>query len=253
MTEWSIELHGDRHVLDELAANFDSSPCTILFDEGQDRHFLRLSAFESATDVIEVRQAAENELDTLTGALSLSGRSMRDPLRLGAVHSIDEGGRQQLFVTCSSVMSVAAFGHAVVVDALGNVITPPPDQRRLVQLAKLIGESDSVAKVSRLMRESDFATWTGLYRVFEVVSADVGGRDGLRDWVSERSIERFTRTANHPLAAGDGARHGHSNLEPPPRPMSLSEAHAWLIGLVCSWVELRLVEQSSGDIELSSI
>lgn len=243
MTEWSVELNGDDYILDELATNFDSSPCIVSFDEGQSRYFLKLSAFERAANVSEIREAAESELVTLEGALSLSNRPLREPLRLGAVHSIDEGGRRQLFVTCSSGIRTAAFGQAVVTDGQGNVVTPPPAQRRLLQLAKLIAERERVAKVSRLMREPDFETWTGLYRVFEVVCADVGGNSGLRDWVSEQSIKRFTRTANHPLAAGDGARHGHSNQDPPPRPMNLSEAIAWLTGLVRCWVEHCLSEQ----------
>ena len=156
------------------------------------------------------------------------------------MHCVDESGHKQVHVTCSSSIRMSATAHAVLADAKGNLITLPPEQRRLVRLRSLIIESENVAKVSRLVQEPDFETWVGLYRVFEVIFHDVGGSRGLHDWVSERSIARFKRSANHPVAAGDGARHGHSEEEPPSVPMSLPEAQAWVLGIIHCWVERRI-------------
>lgn len=244
MTDWSVELLGERHVLDALCSAFDSSPLIVSFDESQGRHFLVLPSLNNVTDVSEVRLAAETTVASLAGALFFDGRTFLEPLRVGAVHSVDENGHKQVFVTCSSEMRLTVVARVAILDSDGNVIQGLPEHRRLSRLQLLIAKNENVAKVSRLAQEPDFGTWVGLYRVFEVIFQDAAETQGLRDWVSKRSITRFSRSANHPVVAGDAARHGHSDEEPPPQPMTLLEAQAWLKGLLHCWIEHRLAESA---------
>jgi hypothetical protein len=76
--------------------------------------------------------------------------------------------------------------------------------------------------------------WVNLYKVFEIVQQRVDIKEN--GWASDNEITRFARTANHPEAAGEGARHGRSNKEPPPKPMSLAEADALVERIVIAWL-----------------
>lgn len=244
MTDWSVELLGERHVLDALRLAFNSSPLIVSFDESHGRYFLVLPSLSNVTDVNEVRLVAETAVASFAGALFFDGRTLLEPLRVGAVHSVDENGHKQVYVTCSSGIRLTAAAHVAILDSDGNVIPELHKDRRLSHLQLLIAKNENIAKVSRLAQEPDFGTWVGLYRVFEVIFQDAVGTQGLRDWVSRRSTIRFCRSANHPLVAGDAARHGHSDEEPPPQPMTLLEAQAWLKGLLHCWIEHRLAEST---------
>lgn len=85
--------------------------------------------------------------------------------------------------------------------------------------------NDSVAKVLRLYANTP-PTWNNLYRIFEVVEQDVGGRKYIEQqgWATDKSLERFKRTANSVSAIGDEARHGKESTQPPSNPMTLPEA-----------------------------
>jgi len=245
MTEWSVELLGDRRILELLTTIFDSPSCVIAFDEDRQRYLLTLASFHGALGAEEVRSAAQIEIARLSGTLALEGQAMNEPLRIGAVHCIDEQGRSQTFVTCSVSVRLSASAQVVVLDADGNLVVEPEMGRRLVRLRSLLQADEKVTKVSRLIQKPDFKTWPGLYRVFEVIFSDLGGSRGMQDLASASSISRFKRSANHPAVAGDAARHGHSEEEPPPRPMMLSEAENWLRGLVSQWLELKLSQIES--------
>jgi hypothetical protein len=55
-------------------------------------------------------------------------------------------------------------------------------------------------------------------------------------WASDEELNRFTRTANHPEAAGEGARHGRTNTDPPSKPTSLAAADALVGRIVIEWL-----------------
>ena len=84
--------------------------------------------------------------------------------------------------------------------------------------------------------------WTGLYKLYEIIRSDVGGKTALsqKRWVDEADLIRFTRTADHPSASGRDARHAASNNEPPKVPMSLEEAKRLIRQVGQSWIEHKL-------------
>ena len=86
-------------------------------------------------------------------------------------------------------------------------------------------------------------SWADLYKVHELVQADVNG-DMSRLGVSKTALARFSRTANHPDAIGDEARHAVSNQEPPPRPMSHQEACEFVETLIRAWMQKVVVPRT---------
>ncbi len=58
-------------------------------------------------------------------------------------------------------------------------------------------------------------------------------------WCEGSDLKRFKRSANSVTVAGDDARHGKEWQVPPPNPMSLEEASAYVEQLVRRWLESK--------------
>jgi hypothetical protein len=99
---------------------------------------------------------------------------------------------------------------------------------------------DSIKKVFRLFG-SERHSWVNLYRIFEVIEADIGNAKNLmrRDWASASAVTRFKRTANSVAAVGDEARHGKESTTPPKNPMTLSEARSFIETIMHHWLNER--------------
>lgn len=93
----------------------------------------------------------------------------------------------------------------------------------------------------RLLAAPDHKSWVGMYRIHEVIEADVGSERALikRDWGSEKDLKRFKHSANSVAVAGDSARHGREVEQPPKHPMSVDEAAAYLNYVLQSWLSSK--------------
>lgn len=82
---------------------------------------------------------------------------------------------------------------------------------------------------------NDERNYINLYKCFEIVLSDVGGR--VYDWVGKSSLSKFSHTVNSPAAIGYSlARHGRENGAPPEEPMALAEADALIRRALVAWV-----------------
>ena len=125
-----------------------------------------------------------------------------------------------------------------VIDAQGNVVIKAPPQPRTIALAMLARSDSAVAKALRLLSAADSNSWVGLYRIYEVVEADVGGESALKTcgWGSPADLKRFKHSANSVSVGGDAARHGKELTSPPNNPMSLEEAGSYVTYIVSAWL-----------------
>jgi hypothetical protein len=90
----------------------------------------------------------------------------------------------------------------------------------------------------RLIAASDYMSWGGLYRLYEVIEGDMGGEHELKTVFcgSAKDIKRFKHSANSVTVAGDDARHANESGRPPEQPMTLYEAEAFLKYLLKRWL-----------------
>ena len=169
--------------------------------------FLKVAVFASSKSADEVRSKAEELIELLSGALALSLES-RTPIRVANISQISENGQKNVFIWVSDALTIRSSLSVAKMSADGTVETnhPADSVRKWMKAA----ENDAnVAKVLRLLAGSSH-DWVSLYRLLEVVEADVGGVDGISDqgWATKTALKRFKHTANSPGAAGDSARHG---------------------------------------------
>ncbi len=103
--------------------------------------------------------------------------------------------------------------------AISRVVSALKDERAL--------------KVQRLLQKE--LTPQTMGHIADLIQDDIGGV--MRDLASGNQLTRFYRSINHPDVFGEQARHIISQQEPPPMPMSMDEARAFIRDLAARWLE----------------
>jgi hypothetical protein len=108
------------------------------------------------------------------------------------------------------------------------------NRRELLPRLAAVARNENVLRAEKLLTATP--TWVNLYKVWELVSHDVGERR-LRQTFTETVVSRFTHTANHPDGAKEGARHAVSKGQAPASPMTIDEADALIRQMHALWIQ----------------
>ena len=129
--------------------------------------------------------------------------------------------------------AIEARGHvnAVGVSTTGgeSPLSPPTSQP---DKALAAAAADSNLKKALHLYGRRPRTFVSLYKIFELHQQ----HPQHDSWSSKNQRRRFTHSANSPGVHGDDARHAVDKTLPPPNPMSLKEAEAWIAGILTRWV-----------------
>ncbi|HEY8034028.1 MAG TPA: hypothetical protein VIF37_00375 [Methylobacter sp.] len=216
----------------------------MVVKDDRDGEFLYESiAFATCSTSEEVLAVANEELSVLSGVLKLA-RDSFEPLRTGAVYRLNPAGGRDVFVRITETLQLRCEVEEItltVTDNQGNVVISPSPPPRAVLIAALAATDIAVAKAMRLLSAADSKSWVGLYRLYEVIEADIGGGHALKKcgWGSARDLKRFKHSANSVTVAGDAARHGKELEVPPTHPMSEGEAVAYVNYVLQAWLAAK--------------
>ncbi len=231
---WRVRLKGEAFDLEDLV-ELITSPDLRVVNEGAD-FFLESATFDRLDGSVDVLQEAQWLLPRLNGAGKLKRHGFRDVDVDG--HLIEfpvSGGERKELVLGGSITPRGRVTHIVIQAQTLDGRVRLPAATIVVQGQPMPGEPGTLETdrwLEHADRDPDIAEaieifggrphdWVNLYRIFEIIEgrADIIGSG----WASRSETERFTRTANHPDAAGPEARHARSSVQPPPRPMTLEE------------------------------
>ncbi len=238
---WTVKLCGHPFDLEDLPDLLEGSPLAV--DKSDDGWILSPTLFTGMTDVNAVMELAEERVRLLSG-LHRCIHLDAGPITVGSIELIDENGRRNAFAFVREVASVRAKASLSVIRN-GRVL-PDDNVGRLRRHANL-GVNDPVAtKLLRLLAARP-ATWSGLYRIFDLIEKTSGGTREIenRGWATVAEMESFTGTANHPDASGDEARHGAEKGRYTRPPMDLGTAVALVRRLVSQWLDHRIAHSAS--------
>jgi hypothetical protein len=242
-------LEGHSFDLDTLARLFrQGDPHVGVDDKG---YFLTSARLDGLIDDgSKLYEVASSLLRTANGAARVLDGGFR-PVRLTLTFSDDTGASPDIVLVppggAELNMGIRLGGVAEgvqVLDAEGGAggeqqHAPPPPSPKYVELAKDNRDVGEALKI--LGKESPSLDWNDLYKVYEIVRANVGNEEALiaKDWVPKPDIKAFTASANRPDISGDEARHARMSGSPPrqTRPMTRSEAQQLITKLVGRWVE----------------
>jgi hypothetical protein len=237
---WEVQILGAQSDLEHLARHFTSAQMNVFREERDDSYLFHSDDFDACNTSEKVLAIADDHFSSLSGILKFV-RASHEPILAGGVYKRHADGRRDVFVhTRECFQSRTEFGEitVTVTDAHGNQIQQTTLPPRTVTISVLATEDATVKKAMRLFAASDVKTWVGLYRLHEVIEGDVGGEHALKEknWSSKHELSRFKHSANSVNAAGDAARHGKENAQPPSNPMSIKDAFAYVNSVLNAWL-----------------
>lgn len=240
---WQTQVVGSRSDLEFLVRLFSLGSIRILEAERRDGFVLESETFDTLSTAEEVLARASELLLYLSAVLRIE-RDAVEPLRSGAVFKKYDDGREDAHVCQHETLNARAefiAGIAYADDRSGRPAIVQPSQPSSVKAVELALRDPAVAKALRLVGRGA-KSWGDLYRLYEVIEDDLGGQHRAQSlcWVNKTDLRRFKQSACSPSVGGDEARHGRESQEPPPNPMTLPEAEAFVLHLLAAWIEWKL-------------
>lgn len=235
---WMVQLDGDTSDLVSLAQALTGTNINVSHD-GQD-YVLTSDRFAQTHDAAVIRQEAEDVVAMLNGASRLALGTTQS-IRVGAVYWRREDGKRDIFVFPEpAAIRLRAFSPTVKVAHPDGTVEAFHPADPVKQWTTLALSNDAVANVFRIFSAGTL-DWVNLYRIFEIVAKDVGGLDSiaLNGWATTALMRQFKHTANSPGALGINARHGAETTQPPPKPMTISEARTLVTSIVHIWLRAK--------------
>lgn len=234
MIEWWIEIEGNPSDIEMLGTELRTNDLKII--KYDDKNYLWYSGFNSITAAESIHAQAIELINVINGAAKLSYPSIHIIKQTGSIKNIErtpdgevKGGGVHIFLPPAKTRS---FFTATV--RIGDKVLPTA----LDKWTALSNGDDKVKKVLLLFGNEDH-NWDNLYKIFEIVESDVGGKMISNGWITKTQKDRFTNTANSSAALGVEARHGNNRYAPPKKPMMKGEAIDLISNLVKRWLRQK--------------
>ncbi len=223
---WEVKISGPLVILEQLAEATQNR--TVHLRLLSDDYLLESPRLAQLDSVEDVRSYADRIVRCLRGLVIFAGGEPGD-LRLERIGQLDRGKpKYHIYHTLDVLyLPIPDKGHR-----------RPPS----AELGALVGLTDKDQDVSHVLELLAMGTdWVNLYRVYEVVEAEVSGQ-GItgKGWASDSEVRRFKHTANHPGVTGFEARHGRMSADPPVEPMAHRDAIRLVKGIVGGWLAEKL-------------
>ena len=217
-----ILLENPEQDIDKIQNVLRNFECSLTVEE--DRIICKTSTLVGEVDlkdnnaISQVWESVKDFIDIINGSAIVEGFSM-SPVNLHYIKYIGDNGEVNFLPNIGNI-------NAVLPGFRGSL----PDISKFIPLA--LGHK-TVAKVLRLCsKELD---WANLYRIYEVISEDIGGLTG-------KDIKIFKGSANNSNVTGDFSRHGKMNVGTPKETMRLADAQHLIKSKVREWIYNKITE-----------
>jgi hypothetical protein len=232
MSNWSVQITGDKFDLEELPGWFNTPE--LMMVKESDGIYIHSSHFDSSKDSNEVRSLAEELIEKINGVSKLY-RSDFQPLKIGAVVREKEDGSKDIHLSVSDSVIITCKTR---VKLSGNGDEHEPSVPKPITWLNVAQKFEEVSHALRIWEKGPL-DWINLYKIFEIVESDVGGKIYQQEWITKADANRFSQTANSAEALGDEARHAKQHVPAPPIPMTLQEAQHNIKELLIKWIESK--------------
>lgn len=260
---WEINLEGNSWALEQLflatssredwCISIQKGEWRLQFPLAENSAGIRLESLnENPKEFLATLQAEKDQAKTtaqhilrnLNSILFLTDSSVK-PLEFGHMYYADNGKRLA-FVDIVESFSISDHISATSFDREGNILEQIPADR-IRGLLQLSEQSPDTFEMLQYMQEYGMNDWVGLYKIFEQLSAKLGGEHRLISILDTTKAEknRFTNTANNPAASGLMARHAVQDTQPPANPMSVEEGREYIKTLLFRYFALNIPKENS--------
>ena len=232
-TRWEIRVTGEEVDLRMLAEVLEGPDISLTVRDSE--YFLTSDALTNLADPHAVREKAREVLGSMA-ALAMLYVGATKPIAVDQVFRVDGDGTRTLFLMPDpAIVSLRALPPTLVIsDPDGKIVRRDRPADPVAAALRKALQDEVVGMVLRMRKTPG---WFELYKILEAISKDVGNVGPIA--ASEAEMKRFKRTANSMQALGDAARHGRKDKQPPPNPMPLDEARAFIDRIIKSWLKTK--------------
>ena len=236
MPKWLVRLEGERFDLEDLPSLLRTSEHTVVEEDGL--YYLKSSDFDSLGSADEVRECAIRIIEMINGTMKVRAPDHRGARESGVTLAEEDGRRRHYLYVRSSFTVRSKVTANATVTASNGTLKAALSHTSVESWIRLAKSDKAVADALHFFTDN---TWINLYKVYEIISEDVGGQEAIvrNGWATRQSLRRFTQTAQSKAALGDLARHAANKFRPPSQPMTTQEAEALLRGLIVSWLSSK--------------
>jgi len=228
MPKWLVRLKGERFDLEDFPKLLRLSKVKVVEEDGS--FYLESSEFNSLTSAEEVRERGKALIKIINGVTKFNRDNFLGISEDAIIRVEDDGKRYGYLFLESSVKirtKVSAQLTVIAADGSEKVVTQPSALESLLEVAQ---KHNVVAKALSFYQDG---TWNSLYKAYETIEGDVGGKIIKNGWVVKSDISRFTQTAQ-------SYRHAASKkYKPPAQPMTLLEAGALIKTILSRWISSK--------------
>lgn len=232
--EWAVRIIGDAFDLDQFIKSLNNPVARIELDR-EGTYLLKSELFNGLLEHNEVSKKGNEILQLLKGTIRLSYGS-DSSMRISGIYKIHDDGSIQGFLNFEERIAIRESVTIKITDSDGN--------QKEINTSDILAErvylamaDEKVAQALRIFAREGHS-WVGLYKIMEVVGNDLGNQREIykNGWATEKSLKRFTHTANSFNAAGDDARHAIDKTQSPSDPMTIGEGKALIEFILNNWL-----------------
>lgn len=253
MAQWLAKLDGHEFDKKNLSKFFTEPTCHVVLDD-DGAYYLTSDTFAPTAEASEVRAAAEDMLRIVNDLMRYRDRGYQPVSLVDITRSTDDGMRSVYVFFSGHVTAKARFyAEVTVTDANGMPQPIPSPEPGIAQARlKLAQQDTSVKMVLSLWRNctpTDAALWIYLYKIYEIIGAEIAGGDKNQikpaleraGWATSAESLDFGEAANNPDVTGDNARHAAGwKTRPGVIPMGADQAIAFIHHLTELWLDDKM-------------
>ena len=232
--KWLVRLGGHAFDLEELQEQLQSDEISI--QKRNDNYYLSSSYFTDLPRPDDVLSTARRLIELMNGAAKIFINGYEPVSPTGEIIEVVDSEERRHVILQADTGHFRIRGKALrpVISSDGRDIEGKKPTEIIDLLRKAIG-NPRIADV--LHFQSLEQTWSNLYKVYELVSEDIGTKN-VKKIVEKDRIKRFTATAQSRDLIGDDARHAIRKYKGPGKlpEMTLSEAKQLIADLLKAWI-----------------
>lgn len=233
MRQWLIKLRGEKSDLEDLPLLVASPDLSIKAEGGE--FYLTALELNSLDDDDQVISRGKELLETISAAASFHFQSFT-ALEISDLIMINENGtrHEHLYLAGATGLRYKWLGT----EKDDGSFVPANRSGNVEYLMRLSVKFKEVANALQFFKED---SWVSLYKVYEIIQDDLGGREQLiqTKWTTRGILNKIKQTAQSELALGPEARHASKKYRAPKVPMSKFEAHYFIRELLLCWIRTK--------------
>jgi hypothetical protein len=229
---WYIQLIGEELDFNDIERSLKNYRWNLYKE--QDEVFITNEDLDETNDSKEVKSHAEEFVDILNGALKCLYGDYNTVLVATIVEfdKITGDRKKNVFVKVKRSRPRIRVNLSIQEKRKPNATT-------IEKWLNIAEENDSVRLVLHFYKQP---SWWNLYKIYEIISEDIGTENKLKKkmYVSANELSRFTGTAQSRKHIGDEARHAANKYKGHLNPMILDEAKRLIKQVFEKWIDEKL-------------